>query len=155
MMRNKLTFDLFAFTERYSSRTKYVEVVLNGQYHGVYLFMEKVKRDKNRVDLANLKSEDNEGNELTGGYILKLDKFDGGGGGGFASEYKPNKSQNSDQTIFFQYDEPADDEITSAQKSYIPGIVRNFETALKAILSETVSWAIERILMFPALLIFS
>ncbi|WOK06151.1 CotH kinase family protein [Imperialibacter roseus] len=132
LMRNKLTFDLFSFTERYSSRTKYVEVVLNGQYHGIYLFMEKVKRDKNRVDIANLKPEDNEGEELTGGYILKLDKFDGSGGGGFASEYRPNNYKNSDQVAFFQYDEPADDEITSAQKAYIQSFMKSFESALKS-----------------------
>ncbi|MEQ9376237.1 MAG: CotH kinase family protein [Imperialibacter sp.] len=132
LMRNKLTFDLFSFTERYSSRTKYVEVVLNGQYHGVYLFMEKVKRDDNRVDIANLKPEDNEGGELTGGYILKLDKFDGSGGGGFASEYRPNNYKNSDQVAFFQYDEPADDEITSAQKAYIQSFMKSFESALKS-----------------------
>jgi hypothetical protein len=132
LMRNKLTFDLFSFTERYSSRTKYVEVVLNGQYHGIYLFMEKVKRDKNRVDIANLKPEDNEGEELTGGYILKLDKFEGSGGGGFASEYRPNNYQNNDQVAFFQYDEPADDEITSTQKTYIQSFMKSFEAALKS-----------------------
>ncbi len=132
LMRNKLTFDLFAQTERYSSRTKFVELVLNGQYHGVYVFMEKVKRDENRVDISNLRPDDNEGVELTGGYIIKLDKFEGSGGQGFASNYRPNNFQSNDQQIFFQYDEPADDEITEPQKDYIQGFMADFEQALQA-----------------------
>lgn len=130
MMRNKLTFDLYAFTGRYGSRTRYVELVLNGQYQGVYMLMEKVKRDEGRVNIANLKAEDNSGDELTGGYILKLDKFDGSGGDGFASEYRPIGFQNDDQQIFFQYDTPSQDEITPAQAGYIQTFMRNFERTL-------------------------
>jgi len=130
MMRNKLTFDLYSFTGRYSSRTRYVEVVLNGQYHGVYMLMEKVKRDEGRVDIANLREEDNSGDELTGGYILKLDKFDGSGGDGFASEYRPLGYQNNEQQIFFQYDTPAEDEITATQKGYIQTFMKSFERTL-------------------------
>ncbi len=129
LMRNKLTFDLYAFSERYSSRTRYVELVLNGQYRGVYILMEKIKRDDNRVDIAKLTDQDNSGDDLTGGYILKLDKYDGSGGGGFASQHLP---PNSSQQIFFQYDEPQDDEITAAQKAYIQGFMRDFERTLKS-----------------------
>ncbi|MGB0931104.1 MAG: CotH kinase family protein [Chitinophagales bacterium] len=35
---------------QYASRTQFVEVLLNGNYHGVYVLMENIKRDKNRVD---------------------------------------------------------------------------------------------------------
>lgn len=132
MMRNKLTFDLFEQTGRYSSRTRFVELVLNGQYHGVYVFMEKIKRDKNRVDIANLRSEENSGDELTGGYIVKLDKFEGGGGDGFASAFRPPHYRAGNQQIFFQYHVPDQDEITNAQKDYIKKFVSGFEQALHA-----------------------
>lgn len=131
LMRNKLTFDLYAKTGRYSSRTRYVELVLNGQYHGVYILMEKVKRDKNRVDIATLREEDNSGDELTGGYIIKLDKFDGSGGDGFASLYPPPNAQ-SNQQVFFQYDEPQEDEITGPQQTYIQEFIRKFENSLRS-----------------------
>ena len=35
--------------------------------------MEKIKRDKNRVDIAKLKPEDLTGEDLTGGYIVKIE----------------------------------------------------------------------------------
>ena len=130
LVRNKLTFDLFAETGRYSSRTKFVEIVLNGQYHGLYVFMEKVKRDDNRVNIANLRPEENSGIDLTGGYILKLDKFTGGGGEGFASEQRPPNFKTENQQIFFQYEEPAYDEITAPQREYIQTFMRAFEQAL-------------------------
>ena len=131
MMRNKLTFDLYAHTGRYGSRTQYVELVLNGQYHGIYVLMEKIKRDNNRVDIANLREEDNSGDELTGGYILKIDKSTGSGGDGFASEYSPPNASGNQQ-VFFQYDEPADDKITAPQKGYIESFITRFERTLSS-----------------------
>ena len=40
--------------------------------------MEKLKRDKNRIDIAKLSAEDNTLPEVSGGYILKIDKTTGG-----------------------------------------------------------------------------
>lgn len=39
--------------------------------------METVKRDKNRINISQLTNIENEGDELTGGYIVKIDKMDG------------------------------------------------------------------------------
>ena len=50
--------------------------------------MENIKRDVNRVDIATLPS-DTAGNELTGGYILKVDKFTGDFSGGWSSSIPP------------------------------------------------------------------
>lgn len=36
--------------------------------------MEKIKIDKNRVNIATLKPNDNTGDELTGGYIISIDR---------------------------------------------------------------------------------
>ena len=78
MMYHYLAYEMSREMGRYASRTQYVEVQINGQYQGVYVFMEKLKRDGDRIDLAKLNPEDIEGEELTGGYILKIDKTSGG-----------------------------------------------------------------------------
>ena len=57
---------------------KYVELEVNDDYLGAYLLMEKLKRDKNRMDIAKLSSVDNLLPEVSGGYILKIDKTTGG-----------------------------------------------------------------------------
>ena len=60
---------------RYASRTRYVELYLNGDYQGIYVLMEKIKRDSDRVNISKLNPEEIEGDDLTGGYILKFDWF--------------------------------------------------------------------------------
>ena len=52
------------------------EVVINGEYVGFKL-TEKIKRDENRVDISSLNEDDNDGDEVTGGYIVKIDKLTG------------------------------------------------------------------------------
>ncbi|NQU86945.1 MAG: CotH kinase family protein, partial [Mariniphaga sp.] len=79
LLRNVVTFTLDATLGHYSPKCRYVELVLNNEYKGLYVLMEKVKRDKNRVNIARLRMEDTEGEELTGGYIFKLDKSTGEG----------------------------------------------------------------------------
>jgi hypothetical protein len=79
LMRNVITYDLARKMGGYASRTRFCELVINGQYWGVYAFMEKIKRDNNRVDIARLEPGDTTGADLTGGYILKIDKITGSG----------------------------------------------------------------------------
>ena len=55
-------------------RNRFCEVYLNGEYNGVYVLMENIKRDSNRVDISKLKPDEVAGDDLTGGYIIKADK---------------------------------------------------------------------------------
>ncbi|MEO5980549.1 MAG: CotH kinase family protein [Chryseolinea sp.] len=112
----------------YAPRTRYCEVVLNNVYQGVYVLIEKIKRDKNRVDINKLDPDEVSGNNLTGGYIFKIDKSTGGDGEGWASNYPPSHASN--QTIYFQYDYPKAENIVDVQKTYIQTQVKAFEDAL-------------------------
>ena len=77
LIRNALIYDLSRDLGRYASRINFAEVNINGTYNGFYVFMEKLKRDSNRIDINKLKEDENSGEDLTGGYILKIDKADG------------------------------------------------------------------------------
>lgn len=125
MIRDVFTFTMDAALGHYSPRCRYVELFLNGNYQGVYVLMEKIKRNKNRVDIAKLLVTDNSGENLTGGYIIKIDKTTGGGGDGWHSNYINNTNSS-----FYQYDYPKAKEITFEQKSYIQTYVRDMERAL-------------------------
>jgi hypothetical protein len=122
MLRDVMAYWISNKMGKYASRTKFCELVINGQYMGVYVLMEKIKRDVNRVNISKLESDENSGDALTGGYIFKVDKFTGSGGGGFSSQIRPD--------VFFQYEYPDDVAITSAQKTYLKNFVREFEFAL-------------------------
>jgi len=133
LMRNMLIYDLSRDMNRYASRSQFVELNINGQRQGVYVFMEKLKRNNQRIDISKLKPEDNAGEELTGGYIIKIDKSSTGYtlNNSFESAYSPSNS-NLDQKIRFLYEYPDKDVITSEQKNYISNYVANFEAALAA-----------------------
>ncbi len=127
--RNVVSYQLANEMGHYAVRTKYVDVVLNGQYWGVYVFMESLKRDKNRVDISKLERTEITAPDITGGYIVKIDKTTGSGGDGWTSAYAPINHSNG-QDIFIQYDYPSTDSIVPSQKAYIKAYVDSFENAL-------------------------
>lgn len=128
LMRNVLAYHIANQTGHYAPRTRYCEVYLNNQYQGIYVLMEKIKRDNNRVDIAKLTTADTTGDALTGGYILKIDKFTGSGGDGFNSNFLPANPTND--VIFYQYEYPKSNVIQPQQKTYIKNYIDSFETAL-------------------------
>ncbi|MBN2632095.1 MAG: CotH kinase family protein [Bacteroidales bacterium] len=77
-IRDYLCFNLSRQLGEYASRTVYCEVVVNGNYRGLYLLTEKIKADNNRVDVIKIEPADNFSPVITGGYITKADKLTGG-----------------------------------------------------------------------------
>jgi len=136
LMRNILIYDLARDIGRYASRGLFAELTINGKYEGVYVFMEKLKRDSQRIDINKLKDDENSGVDLTGGYILKIDKTAGTNLGegynpqnSFISAYSPPDAIMN-QEIYFLYEEPDAEDITTEQKSYISSYIFDFENAL-------------------------
>ena len=77
-MRDVLSYEFFEKLGHYASRRVYCEVVVNGDYKGLYVFMEKIKVDDNRVNIEKIDETCNSYPEVTGGYITKADKTTGG-----------------------------------------------------------------------------
>lgn len=131
LVRDALAYHLGSNIMEYGPRTRMIELVVNGSYEGVYMLTEKVKQDKNRVPISKLSPSDKSGDELTGGYLLKIDKFDGNSGEGFTSRFKPiNRSDN--QEIYFQFHDPDYTEVTEIQRNYIKDFISRFESALNS-----------------------
>lgn len=128
LIRNVLAYKLSNDMGRYASRTKFCEVVLNGEYMGVYVMMEKIKRDKNRVDISKLEPDESTGDDLTGGYIFKIDKLDGAEIDGWESSFLP--FPGAWQRIFYQYHYPDEDDITPVQEEYIQNFMFKFESLM-------------------------
>lgn len=154
LARNGLAFELATAFDRYASRWQYFTLVLNGEQQGTYLLLEKIKRDKNRVDIAKLTADDNDGEDLTGGYILKIDKSDGEDkeNPSAFNTYKPymgfiskhiydanlpvprfiNGTMVMPPSHFFLYHYPQPEKITGAQKAYIQTYIANFEATMES-----------------------
>lgn len=125
LMRNVLAYDFANRMGRYASRTHYCELVLNGEYMGVYILMEKIKRDDNRVNIKKLDEDEISGVDLTGGYIIKIDKPDVPGTGGWYSPFRPY--ENAPQMINYLYETPDAEDIVPEQVAYIQNFIYEIE----------------------------
>ncbi len=114
LIRNVLAYQMGWDLGVYAPRTKLVEVVLNGSYEGVYVLTEKIKRKDGKVGSNDVEIEENEGNDITGDYILKLDKTTSGGVVAWYSPVPPYAGAN--QAVGFQYHDPKFDELSVFQK---------------------------------------
>jgi hypothetical protein len=124
LLRNELPYYLARSLGQYASRTAFCELFLNGAYQGIYVLMEKIKQDKNRVNIAKLNPEDVDGDELTGGYILKVDKPYNVG---WQVNVTPPPGFGK---AYFQYHDPKDDEVVPQQQAYIRDFIFQMESAL-------------------------
>jgi len=125
-MRDFLAYELSETIGQYASRRQYCEVVINGDYKGLYVFMEKIKPDKGRVNIEKMDQTCNQYPEVTGGYIVKADKTTGGdpvawtmqgyGGSGWGG-------WGSSTDFIMHYPKP--DEVTNTQKNYIRDVFNN------------------------------
>lgn len=120
LIRNVLAYKLSNDIGRYASRTRFCELVLNNDYRGLYVLMEKIKRDRNRVNISRMDSSDTSGNALTGGYIIKIDKLEGENIGYWESP----------KGTCYQYHYPKPDQIVAEQRDYILNFMNNFESVM-------------------------
>lgn len=131
LIRNALGYSLAGEMMNYAPRVRLVELFIDNDYRGVYLFTERIKRDNDRVDIAKMDEDDNTGDALTGGYIFKFDKNTGETDGlenYFISDYPAESPEQQPIPIFYHYPKPED--ITTQQKEYLQNYVRDFENAL-------------------------
>ena len=123
-MRDFLSYELSETIGQYAPRRQFCEVVINGDYKGLYVFMEKIKPDKGRVNIEKMDETCNNYPEVTGGYITKADKTNGdpvawtmqGYGGGWWGT-----------SIDFIHHYPKPTSITNTQSNYIHSVFTNLQ----------------------------
>jgi hypothetical protein len=130
LIRNYLAYYCGSRMYNYCPRTQFVEIIINNDYKGVYLFVEKIKRDKGRVKVSKLDEDDLSGDSLTGGYIIKIDKTTGINNDSWLSNFQTNSPNPKDVSFLYHY--PEADDIKPAQKTYIQSFMSTFENALSS-----------------------
>ncbi len=103
----------------WTPRAVHVDLVLNGEYLGVYQLVEHVRIDPLRVDIDDMEPEDLTGEALTGGYLLEVDAWGPGSG-------EPVFVTNRMIPVTVKKPEPPE----PAQMDYIRSYVQAFEDAL-------------------------
>ena len=107
-IRDYLCYNLSRQIGEYASRTAYCEVIINGDYRGLYLLEEKIKADKDRVNVIKIGTADIYQPEVTGGYISKADKTTGG-----------DTYAHYIDGVGYLHDLPKPEDVTPEQDAYI------------------------------------
>ena len=121
LIRDYLFYNLARQMGEYASRTVYCEVVVNGDYVGLYVFQEKIKPDSNRVNILKITSTDNSLPNVSGGYITKSDKTTG-------NDPVAWTMLSYAWTTDFIHEYPDPSIVTSQQSTYIQSQFTNLET---------------------------
>ena len=147
MLRNRMVFETYQAMRpgEWGVKSRYVELIINGEYKGVYLMMDKITQNKKRVNV-----EWDVKDETKRGFILKFDKTDipdrsvdypDGDEKTFLSKYSGKYDITTydaqvDQAFEIEYPEKGDIEDDGGNwyevVDFIKGKVNEFETALAA-----------------------
>jgi len=125
LISNALAYELSNQAGRYAVRTRFCEMYLNSNdkmisdndYIGLYIFMEKISRDAERVAVEKLNPWDSTEPRVSGGYALSIDRA---GDGTF--------STSRGRSLNYVY--PKGEDITRKQTDWIKGYFNRFESAL-------------------------
>lgn len=112
LIRDYLSYNLARQMGNYAPRTQFCEVVINGNYRGLYVLQEKIKSDSNRVNIVKITTTDNALPNLSGGYITKADKTTGGDPVAWTMTSYAGSTD-------FLHDLPKPEEVTTQQDTYI------------------------------------
>ncbi len=127
LMRNVIAYGLSNDIGRYSPRTRFIEVYLHDgtgpltddHYHGVYVLIERIKWADGRVEIEKIGQDDNQAPEITGGYIIKNDRFNPG-----------EEGLMTERGTNLAFVRPMEGDITPQQKAWLENYLTAFETAL-------------------------
>ena len=127
LVRDFISYNLSRKLGRYATRTAYCEVIVNGDYRGLYILEEKIKADKNRVDIHQIETTSNTLPELSGGYITKTDKTTGSDP---IAWYMSSYIGFNDCQFIHQWPKP--EFVTTQQNNYIKSVFQNLQTVCSA-----------------------
>jgi len=127
LMRDVLAYELSNQMGRYAPRTRFVEVFMDRSggklarrdYMGVYVLVEKIKRDKNRVNITEMSASDTGEPDMTGGFIFKRDHSE-----------RSEPSFRTSRGNHFYYVDPDPEEMSRDQMNWISRYMTRFEQAL-------------------------
>jgi hypothetical protein len=120
LIRNALVYQLAGEINPYAPRTRFCELMMNNSYKGVYLLIEKIKQDKNRVNITKLTPFDIAEPWVSGGYMFKKE---------LSSDVGDNVITLSSGLVLSVV-EPKPENILSTQTKWLTDYLNTFEAAL-------------------------
>lgn len=131
MMRDPLAFELWREMGHWGPRTRMVELVMDGEYHGIYIFCEAIKRGAERVNISKMKKSDTTGRDVTGGYLLRIDTSDENDAT-FPSKVPGIGEGSMTSEVVWSCIYPKKKNLQPEQMAYIQSFVDSMETAIQS-----------------------
>lgn len=97
-----------------------VELVLNGQYEGLYFLTETIRIDNHRVDIQQQDDGSLLYDELTGGWLVEIDNY--------SSEGNITLTESNGQSIMFTLHDP--EVLSTPQRNYVTSQLNALNTAI-------------------------
>lgn len=123
LIRNALIYKLFEKMGHYAPRTRFCELIVDGIYRGIYLLTEKIERDINKINISSLTMNDTLNNQLSGGYIIKIDRDR-------KEHWKSPYPFSGNKPTVYDIVYPSPKEVLCEQKEYIKNYITLFEEEL-------------------------
>ncbi len=132
LMRNVISYKVYEEMGRWAPKTKFINLYINEDFKGLYVLTEKVKQDKYRVDIKPLTELDVSSADISGGYILQIDRTNSLASNEYwTSPVSPPYSQFPSNT--FEYYDPKREDLTAVQAAYI----KNWTNTLDGVLASS------------------
>ena len=127
LIRNYLTYKSGLMLDGigYVPKCEFVEVYLNGSYNGIYLLVERVSIESNKIDIEEANAD-----ELTGGYLIEKDisgKIDFSEDQWFNCPYWANQDRDY---FVLKEPEPEDASLLSDMLSYLTNYMQALHNAI-------------------------
>ncbi len=119
----------------YTPAQEPVEVVLNGQYIGLYFLTEKVRAGNNRVNIEEQNDLETNPSLITGGWLLELNDFDGEVF--YVQEHYMNGYDWDDMLVFLSL---SPEVLSPAQRNYMRNFLTNANIAIQTDDLDSTEW---------------
>ena len=116
----------------YTPEQRPVEVVLNGDYIGLYFLTETIRVDANRVNITEQPDQATDPEAITGGWLVEIDNYDD------PAQITINENKGSGETMRFTYKSP--EVLSQQQTDYLLTLVTNADAAIYADDKSDCSW---------------
>lgn len=114
----------------YTPRYRPIELVLNGDYIGLYFLTETVRVDKDRVAITKQDDNATDATIITGGWLLEIDNAD-------ATE-QVKITEGNGNTIRFTYKDP--ESLSTSQSNYLLNQMNSIDDAIYVTDKNSTTW---------------
>lgn len=137
-LRNTVGFALSRFFELgYTPTAEPVELILNGEYKGLYFLTDHIKVSSNRVKIEEQDDLETDPEKITGGWLLEIDNYSDDP---HITIYKKDEWYGTEyaQPMWFTYKSP--EELSAQQETYITDFLNKANDAVYAEDKSSTEW---------------